>query len=69
MPKPTRLTISYNDNIQFSYTVDTFNQCLHVKLGRGVPEDFRKDAVCEAYDHYNSQHRGNEFIHPSAIDN
>lgn len=67
MSKPIRLTISYNEHIRFSYTVDTFNQCLHVKLGKGVPDTFMKDAVCEAYDHYNSQHPDAEFIHHSAV--
>lgn len=59
--------MSYNEFIKYSYTVDTFNQCLHVKLGKGVSEDFRRDAVIEAYEHYNANNRDHQFIHPDSI--
>ena len=58
-------------NIWYSYAVDTFNQTLDVKLRTKVHPDlhagYLKEAISEAYDHYNLSHPNAEFIHPSAI--
>ena len=71
MAKGIWLRLSDYDNIGYSYVVDEFNQCLKVKLTAQVSanlhDSFLKEAVNEAYEHYNLNHPNNQFIHPSAI--
>ena len=71
MAKGVWLHLSDYDNVGFSYMVDEVNQCLNVKLTTKVPanlhDSFLKEAIDEAYEHYNLNHRDNQFIHPSAV--